>query len=101
MCKTKIPAAGKPGRLSGRSRCYRHSERPEMKKLILGLAWQAMGFLGAIIILCAAAPHSWDYNGIMGIPGSLLGMELMLSLIFCAALFGIGTFFCYKGMREK
>ena len=72
-----------------------------MKALILGLAWQAMGFLGAMIILCAAAPHSWDYNGITGILGSWLGMELMLPLIFCAALFGIGAFFCYKGMQGK
>lgn len=77
------------------------SGKPEMKKLILGLAWQAMGFLGAMIILCAAAPHAWDYNGITGLLGSLLGLELMLPLVFCAALFGVGAFFCYKGMQEK
>ena len=33
-----------------------------------------MGFLGSIIILCSAAPYQWDYNGITGILGSLLGI---------------------------
>ena len=46
-----------------------------MKKLIFGLTWQILGFLGAIIILCSAAPHQWDYNGITGIVGSLLGLR--------------------------
>ena len=46
-----------------------------MKKMILGIAWQLMGFIGAIVILCSAAPHSWDYNGITGILGSLLGFS--------------------------
>lgn len=28
-----------------------------MKKMILGIVWQLMGFLGSIIILCSAAPY--------------------------------------------
>ena len=53
-----------------------------MKKMILGTVWQLMGFIGAIIIVCSAAPHKWDYNGITGILGSLLGLDLMLWNIF-------------------
>ncbi len=47
-----------------------------MKKMILGIVWQLMGFLGSIIILCSAAPYQLDYNGITGILGSLLGLDL-------------------------
>lgn len=72
-----------------------------MKNLIFGLAWQIMGFLGAIIILCLAAPHQWDYNGITGIVGSLLGLELMIPLAVCIVIFIIGGVFCYKGIPEK
>lgn len=72
-----------------------------MKKLIFGLAWQIMGFLGAIIILCSVAPHQWDYNDITGIVGSLLGLELMIPLVVCIGIFIIGGVFCYKGIQEK
>ena len=72
-----------------------------MKKLIFGLAWQILGFLGAIIILCSAAPHQWDYNDITGIVGSLLGLDLMIPLVICIVLFIVGGVFCYKGIREK
>lgn len=72
-----------------------------MKKLIFGLAWQIMGFLGAIIILCSAASHQWDYNDITGIVGSLLGLELMIPLVVCIVIFIIGGVFCYKGIQEK
>lgn len=72
-----------------------------MKKLILRIAWQISGFLGAVIILCSAAPHQWDYHGITGIMGSLLGLELMIPFIICVALFIIGGVFCHKGMQEN
>lgn len=71
-----------------------------MKKWILGLVWQALGFLGAIVILCSAAPHQWDYNGITGIAGSLLGLGLMIPFIACIVLFVAGVVLCCLGMRE-
>ena len=72
-----------------------------MKKLILGSVWQVLGFLGAIIILCSAAPHQWDYNGVTGILGSLLGLQLIPPLIVCIALFVIGAIICFKAIQEK
>jgi len=72
-----------------------------MKKLILGIAWQVMGFFGAIIILCSAAPHQWNYNGITGILGSLLGLDLVLPLIVCMVLFSAGCVFCLQEIRNK
>ena len=58
-----------------------------MKKMILGIVWQLMGFLGSIIILCSAAPYQWDYNGITGILASLLGLDLIIPLIICIIFF--------------
>ena len=72
-----------------------------MKKLIFGLVWQILGFLGAIMIVCTAASHQWDYNGITGIVGSLLGLELMIPLVVCIVIFMVGSVFCYKEIREK
>lgn len=62
-----------------------------MKKLILGITWQVLGFLGALVIVCTAAPHRWNYNGIEGLLGSLLGLDLLLPLIICIALFAVGA----------
>lgn len=71
-----------------------------MKKLIFGITWQILGFLGAILILCSAAPHQWDYHGITGIIGSLLGLELMIPLVICITLFVIGAVICYKEVKK-
>ena len=72
-----------------------------MKKMILGIVWQLMGFLGSIIILCSAAPHQWDYNGITGILGSLLGLDLIIPLIICIIFFICGAVACFKAIGEK
>lgn len=72
-----------------------------MKRLILGLSWKIMSFLGMIIILCSAAPHQWDYNGITGIIGSLFGLELMTPFVICIVIFIVGSVFCYRGIQEK
>ena len=72
-----------------------------MKKMILGIVWQLMGFLGSIIILCSAAPYQWDYNGITGILGSLLGLDLIIPLIICIIFFICGAVVCFKAIGEK
>lgn len=71
-----------------------------MKKMILGVAWQLMGFIGSIMILSTAAPHSWDYNGITGILGSLLGLDLMIPLLICLVLFLVGAVVSFQAMNE-
>lgn len=71
------------------------------EKMILGVAWQILGFLGAIIILCFAAPHKWDYMGITGILGSLLGLELIVPLIVCVVLFVLGAVICFNEITSK
>ena len=72
-----------------------------MKKMILGIVWQLMGFLGSIIILCSAAPYQWDYNGITGILGSLLGLDLIIAFNERITLFICGLVVCFKVIGEE
>ena len=72
-----------------------------MKKMILGSVWQILGFIGSIMIICSAAPHRWDYNGIEGILGSLLGLGLLFPLIICITLFILGAIICFKEINTK
>lgn len=72
-----------------------------VKKMILGIAWQLMGFLGSIAILCSATLHQWDYNGITGILGSLLGLDLIIPFIVCITLFIYGLVVCFKVIGEE
>ena len=72
-----------------------------MKKLILGIAWQFLGFLGALVIVCTAAPHRWNYNGIEGLLGSLLGLDLLLPLIICIGLFAVGAIITLIDFKRK
>lgn len=71
-----------------------------MKKMILGIAWQLMGFLGSIAIFCSATLHQWDYNGITGVLGSLLGLDLIIPFIACITLFICGLVVCFKVIGE-
>lgn len=72
-----------------------------MKKMILGIAWQLMGFLGSIAILCSVTLHQWDYNGITGVLGSLLGLDLIIPFIVCITLFICGLVVCFKVIGEE
>ncbi len=72
-----------------------------MKKMILGIVWQLMGFLGSIAILCSATIHQMNYNGITGVLGSLLGLELIIPFIICLTLFICGLVVCFKVIGEE
>lgn len=71
-----------------------------MKKMILGIAWQLMGFLGSIAILCSATFNQCNYNGITGVLGSLLGLELIIPFIICLTLFICGLVVCFREIGE-
>ena len=72
-----------------------------VKKMILGIVWQLMGFLGSIAILCSATLHQWDYNGITGVLGSLLGLDFIIPFIVCITLFICGLIVCFKVIGEE
>lgn len=69
--------------------------------MILGIAWQLMGFLDSIAILCSASIHQMNYNGITGILGSLLGLDLIIPFIVCITLFICGLVVCFKVIGEE
>lgn len=68
--------------------------------MILGIVWQLMGFLGSIAILCSATLHQCNYNGLTGVLGSLLGLELTIPFIICLTLFICGLVVCFKVLGE-
>lgn len=68
--------------------------------MILGVVWQLMGFLGSIAILCSATLHQCNYNGITGVLGSLLGLDLIIPFIVCITLFICGLVVCFKVIGE-
>lgn len=72
-----------------------------MKKMILGIVWQLMGFLGSIAILCSATLHQCNYNGITGVLGSLLELGLIIPFIICITLFICGFVVCFKVIGEE
>lgn len=72
-----------------------------MKKMILGVVWQLMGFLGSIAILCSATLNQCNYNGITGVLGSLLGLDLIIPFIVCITLFICGLVVCFKVIGEE
>ena len=72
-----------------------------MKKMILGIVWQLMGFLCSIIILCSSGPFQWDFKVITGILGSFLGLDLIIPLIICIIFFICGAVVCFKAIGEK
>lgn len=72
------------------------------RKSIIGLFYQALGFLGGIMILCTVAPLHWDYNNVTGILGSLLGTQLMFPFVICIIFFFIGlNTFLNSTVEEK
>lgn len=64
-----------------------------MKKMILGIVLFVCGFFGAIGLTCASilSPlNPWDYNGIQGFYGFVLGMKLQLPFILCIIIMAVG-----------
>ena len=76
-----------------------------MKKMILGLVLFVSGFFGTIALIAAAvlSPLSpWDYNGITGFYGCVLGMQLQVPLAICIVIAVCGLALCWReSMRTK
>lgn len=72
-----------------------------MKKLILGIAWQIMGFLGSIIIFCSAVLLDGNCNEFTDILANLFGLCLIVPLFICIVLLVIGMVLSFAGMQEK
>jgi len=68
-----------------------------MKKMILGITMFVSGFFGAIalIISTVLSPlNPWNYNGIEGWRGVVLGMQLEFPLITSIVISIVGLALC-------
>lgn len=74
----------------------------KLKKMIFGMMLFCTGFIGVISLVIVAAFNPWDYNGISGLRGSLLGTGTMSSFIFFCVIWLTGTVICgYQAYIEK
>ena len=73
-----------------------------MKKFLFGIL---LSVIGSVFTLCCciyAAINPWDYNGITGLTGSLLGMNLMVPFIIFLVVMIIGILIClYEAYFRK
>lgn len=65
------------------------------KKMVCGVLLTVIGLVFSIFALAYASMHPWDYNGIDGLLGSLLGTQMLTPLILSmtAMLAGLGIAF--------
>lgn len=73
-----------------------------LKKMIFGMMLFSGGLIGVISLMIVAAFNPWNYNGIIGLRGSLLGTGTMSSFIFFCIMGLIGMVICgYQAYMEK
>ena len=65
-----------------------------MKKFILGALMFSWGMVGVITLTIIIALNPWNYNGIDGIKGALLGMGVSVPYIIFWMLTLVGIFLC-------
>lgn len=73
------------------------------KKMVCGVLLTVIGLVFSIFALAHASMHPWDYNGIDGLLGSLLGTQMLTPLILSmtAMLAGLGYCFWCAYRKEK
>ena len=72
-----------------------------LKKFILGLLYQELGFLGGILIICFAAVNPVGYNSMDGILATMLATNLITPFVICVIMFFVGLVMCYKSHIRK
>jgi len=68
-----------------------------MKKMILGIVWQVLGFLGAYGLWLYAVHHRWNSYTVIK---TLVGTELMLPFIISIVLFAAGVIVCLTEIKK-
>lgn len=66
-----------------------------MKKMFFGSLLILMGLAFCIPIFLTAQSKLWDYNGITGLLGSLLGERLIVPFIVSILIIFTGLIICY------
>ncbi|NLZ92969.1 MAG: hypothetical protein GX922_02960 [Firmicutes bacterium] len=66
-----------------------------MKRLIFGALVFLCGMAGILVLLVLAVNNPWDYNGITGILGFLLGSQTLFAFIIFIIMFTGGLAICF------
>ena len=73
-----------------------------MKKFVFGAFIMMLGLLFAAFSFIFAALNPWDYNGITGLFGSLLGTQMLIPFIVSLIIMVTGLTICwYEAYRRK
>lgn len=67
-----------------------------MKKIIFGALITIVGLVFSAFSFIYAAMNPWDYNGIDGLLGSLLGTRMIIPFIISTMVMIIGLVICGK-----
>jgi uncharacterized BrkB/YihY/UPF0761 family membrane protein len=74
----------------------------EMKKFYFGALLTFIGLVFAAICFIFALLNPWDYNGITGLLGSLLGTQTLLPFLISLMVLLMGLYICGKeSFRNK
>ena len=66
------------------------------KKMIFGVLLTIIGLVFAAFSFVYAAWNPWDWNGIQGILGSMLGTHMLIPFITAMTVMIVGLVICYK-----
>ncbi|MCX7951023.1 MAG: hypothetical protein N2594_03640 [Clostridiales bacterium] len=66
-----------------------------MKKIFLGTFISLLGFVGILTFIILSVIKPWDYNGITGLYGFLLGTKNIFNFFLFLIMFIVGIGICF------
>lgn len=65
------------------------------KKMVCGVLLTIIGLTFSVLFLILAALNPWDYNGISGLLGSLLGTHTFIPFVISFTVMIVGLGICF------
>ncbi len=72
-----------------------------MKKTVCGVLVTVIGLVFSVVCLVYAMQHPWNYKGIDGLMGSLLGTKMLIPLILSFIVMLSGLVYCFWSAYQK
>ena len=70
-------------------------------KMVFGSLLTIVGLIWSAVTIIYAAHNPWNWNGIQGLMGSLLGTRMLFLLLIALATMIVGLVICYKEAYHK
>lgn len=71
------------------------------KKMVCGIMLTVIGFVVFVICFINLLLHPYDYNGITGLYGSLLGTDTLVPFVTSLVVMVLGLFICFWNAFRK